>query len=49
MAALVQNILPLYGKEVLQVDETFTSLLQGFVGIGIAIGVPLPELFREKR
>lgn len=41
MAALVQNILPLYGKQVLKVDETFTSLLQGFVGIGIAIGCTL--------
>lgn len=49
MAALVQNILPLYGKEVLQVDETFTSLLQGFVGIGIAIGCTLAgAISREK-
>lgn len=38
LGALVQTILPLYGKEILHVDETYTALLQGFVGLGIAAG-----------
>jgi acyl-[acyl-carrier-protein]-phospholipid O-acyltransferase / long-chain-fatty-acid--[acyl-carrier-protein] ligase len=38
LGALVQTILPLYGKEILHVGETQTALLQGFVGLGIAAG-----------
>lgn len=38
LGSLVQTILPLYGKEILHVDETYTALLQGFVGLGIAVG-----------
>lgn len=38
LGALVQTILPLYGKEILRIDETQTALLQGFVGLGIAAG-----------
>lgn len=38
LGALVQTILPLYGKEILHVSETQTALLQGFVGFGIAVG-----------
>lgn len=38
LGSLVQTILPLYGKEILHVDETYTALLQGFVGLGIAAG-----------
>jgi len=38
LGALVQTILPLYGKEILNVDETYTALLQAFIGLGIAIG-----------
>lgn len=38
LGTLFQTILPLYGKEVLMVDETSTALLQSFIGLGIASG-----------
>jgi len=38
LGSLIQTILPLYGKEILHVDETYTALLQAFIGLGIAIG-----------
>lgn len=38
LGTLVQTILPLYGKEILHVDETYTALLQAFIGLGIAVG-----------
>lgn len=38
LGTLVQTILPLYGKEILHVDETYTALLQAFIGLGIAAG-----------
>jgi acyl-[acyl-carrier-protein]-phospholipid O-acyltransferase/long-chain-fatty-acid--[acyl-carrier-protein] ligase len=38
LGTLMQTILPLYGKEILHVDETYTALLQAFIGLGIAGG-----------
>lgn len=38
LGSLFQTILPLYGKEILKVDETSTALLQAFIGLGIAFG-----------
>lgn len=38
LGTLIQTILPLYGKEILHIDETYTALLQAFIGFGIAAG-----------
>lgn len=38
LGTLFQTLLPLYGKEILGIDETSTALLQSFIGLGIAAG-----------
>ncbi len=38
LGALFQTILPLYGREILGIGEFHTSLLQGFIALGIASG-----------
>ena len=39
--ALLQTIIPVYGRDILMVDETWTSFLQGFIALGIASGCAL--------
>lgn len=38
LGALVQMILPLYGETILHVNDFYSSLLQGVIGLGIAAG-----------
>lgn len=47
LGALVQMILPLYGETILHVNDFYSSLLQGIIGLGIAAGCVVAGWFSK--